>query len=177
MTCDLIVGSGWPFGAEDISEEERSQVVVIAVKKVTGPANLSISRQEIFLEAGPAVSNTWPGRKYSLLSLMLVPDPLNSPEEITDLSDRIGEEYFDLFVPEGNHALYALVHVNGFMEVINGAPGASGPVTDHFNRDAVSRFLVRMSASVEPVTGPLSEHIRHCSLTAWSLKARIGQAT
>jgi len=160
MTCDLIVGSGWPFGAEDISEEERSQVVVIAVKKVTGPANLSISRQEIFLEAGPAVSNTWPGRKYSLLSLMLVPDPLNSPEEITDLSDRIGEEYFDLFIPEGNHALYALVHVNGFMEVINGAPGASGPVTDHFNRDAVSRFLVRMSASVEPVTGPLSEHIR-----------------
>ena len=160
MTCDLIVGSGWPFGTEDLPEEERSQVVVIAVKKVTGPADLSVSREEIFREAGPAVSNPWAGRKYSLLSMMLVPDPLNSPDDITDLSDRIGEEYFDLFVPEGNHALYALVHVNGFMEVINGAPGASGPVIDHFNRDAVSRFLVRMSESVEPVTGPLSGHLR-----------------
>ncbi|MDM8004293.1 MAG: glycosyl hydrolase [Bacteroidota bacterium] len=160
MTCDLIVGSGWPFGIEDLPEEERSQVVVIAVKKVTGPADLSVSREEIFREAGPAVSNPWPGRKHSLLSLMLVPDPLNSPDEITDLSDRIGEEYFDLFVPEGNHALYALVHVNGFMEVINGAPGASGPVIDHFNSDAVSRFLARMSGSVMPVTGPLSDHLR-----------------
>ena len=37
MTCDLIVGSGWPFGAEYLEGEERSQIVVIAVKKLTGP--------------------------------------------------------------------------------------------------------------------------------------------
>ncbi|MDZ7633265.1 MAG: hypothetical protein U5L72_02005 [Bacteroidales bacterium] len=30
MTCDLIVGSGWPFGSEDIIEEERSRIVTIA---------------------------------------------------------------------------------------------------------------------------------------------------
>jgi len=160
MTCDLIVGSGWPFGADDLPEDERSQVVVIAVKKVTGPAELSISRQEIFLEAGPAVSNPWPGRKHSLLSLMLVPDPLTSPDEITDLSDMAGEEFFNLFIPEGNHALYALVQVTGFMQVINGAPDASGPVIDHLNKDAVSRFLNRMSDALEPVTGPLSEQLR-----------------
>lgn len=160
MTCDLIVGSGWPFGTEGLAEEERSQVMVIAVKKVTGPADLAVSRQEIFLEAGPSVSNPWPGKKHSLLSLMLVPDPLTSPGEITDLSDRIGEEYFDLFIPEGNHALYALVHVNGFMQVINGAPGASGPVIDHYNKSAVTRFLSRMSGSIEPVTGPLSGNLR-----------------
>ncbi len=160
MTCDLIVGSGWPFGSENTAEEERSQIVVITVRKVSGPAELSVSREEIFLEAGPAVSNPWPGRKYSLLSLMLVPDPLTSTDEITDLSDRTGEEFFDLFIPEGDHALYALVQVNGFMQVINGAPGASGPVIDHFSRDAVSRFLNRMSDSIEPVTGPLSDHLR-----------------
>ncbi len=160
MTCDLIVGSGWPFGTEELKEEERSQVVVIAVKKVTGPTGLSISREEIFLEAGPAVSNPWYGKKYSLLSMMLVPEPLTSPEEITDLSDRVGEQFFDLFVPEGSHALYALVQVSGFMQVINGAPGASGPVLDHFNSNAVSRFLNRMSDSIEPVTGPLTEKLR-----------------
>jgi len=47
MTCDLIVGSGWPFGSEDIAPEERSQIVVIAVKKMTGPVNFSVSRDEI----------------------------------------------------------------------------------------------------------------------------------
>ena len=29
MTCDLIVGSGWPFGAETLKGEERAQVVII----------------------------------------------------------------------------------------------------------------------------------------------------
>ncbi len=28
MTCDLIVGSGWPFGSESLSREERSSVLV-----------------------------------------------------------------------------------------------------------------------------------------------------
>ncbi|MRR24060.1 glycoside hydrolase family 2, partial [bacterium] len=52
MSCDLIVGSGWPFGTEDLPEEGRSQVIVVAVKKVDGSANMSVSRDEIFLEAG-----------------------------------------------------------------------------------------------------------------------------
>ena len=29
MTCDLIVGSGWPFGAETLKDDERAQVVII----------------------------------------------------------------------------------------------------------------------------------------------------
>lgn len=160
MTCDLIVGSGWPFGSEDLSEGEWSHIVVTAVKKLTGPVSHSVSRDEIFLEAGPAVSSPWTGKKNILLSLMLVPDPLSSAEEIIDLSDRISEEYLELFVPEGNHSLYALVQVSGFMEVINGAPGASGPVLDHYNEMAVRRYLGEMSASIEPVTGPLSSHLR-----------------
>jgi hypothetical protein len=160
MTCDLIVGSGWPFGSEELSEKEWSQIVVTAVKKLKGPISQSASRDEIFLEAGPAVSSPWTGKKYTLLSLMLVPDPLSSYDEIIDLSDRIGEEYFELFVPEGNHALYALVQVSGFMEVINGAPGASGPVLDHYNESAVRRYLGKMSGAIEPVTGPLSSHLR-----------------
>lgn len=160
MKCDLIVSSGWPFGSEKLAEEEWSQIVVIAVKKLTGPRSHSISREEIFLEAGPAVSSPWPGRKHTLLSLMLVPDPLTSVDSIIDLSDRGDEEYFDLFIPEGDHALYALVQVSGFMEVINGAPGASGPVLDHYNEAAVKRYLRNMSGAIEPVTGPLSTHLR-----------------
>ena len=160
MTCDLIVGSGWPFGSEDLAEEEWSQIVVIAVKKLTGPLTHPVSRDEIFLEAGPAVSSPRTGRKHTLLSLLLVPDPLSTTDEITDLSDRREEEYFDIFIPEGDHALYALVQVSGFMEVINGTPGASGPVLDHYNEKAVRRYLGEMSGTIESVTGPLSSHLR-----------------
>lgn len=160
MTCDLIVGSGWPFGSEDIKEVEQSQIVTIAVRKVRGPIDFSVSRDELFTEADPAVSSPWAGRRHELLSLSLVPDPLSLPEEIIDLSDRTGDEYFNLFIPEGDHALYALVRTTGFMEVINGAPGASGPVLDHYSEAAVKRYLRKMSGSVEAFTGPLSQHLR-----------------
>ena len=66
MTCDLIVGSGWPFGAEYLKEDERSSIVVIAVKKLNGPLDYSISKDEIFIEANPEVSSPWDGRKYDL---------------------------------------------------------------------------------------------------------------
>lgn len=36
MTCDLIIGSGWPFGAETLPREERASVMLTYAQKVTG---------------------------------------------------------------------------------------------------------------------------------------------
>ncbi|MDZ7633349.1 MAG: hypothetical protein U5L72_02465 [Bacteroidales bacterium] len=140
MTCDLIVGSGWPFGSEDLSEEERSRIVAVTVTKlaVLFPHRRS-QGTESFAGASPFWGYPWAGRTSRLLSLTLVPDPLQSTGQITDLSDRTESEYINIFIPEGNHALYALVEITGFMEVINGSPGASGPVLDHFSETAVRR--------------------------------------
>lgn len=160
MTCDLIVGSGWPFGAEYLEGEERSQVVVIAVKKITGPSDYEISEFEIFKEADPAVSSPFPGRQMKLLSLSLVPDPLMSADQVVDISDMSENGNFKVTVPEGKHAIYALVKIYGFMQVINGAPGATGPVLNHYNKEAVRRYLERMSGEIEKRIGPLSGHIR-----------------
>jgi len=132
MTCDLIVGSGWPFGAEYLQGEERSQVAVITVKKLTGPAEYEVSQFELFKEADPAVSSPFPGRTMELLSLKLVPDPFNDISQTTDLSVQLKNEVIKVSVPEGKHALYGLVKINGFMQVINGAPGATGPVLNHY---------------------------------------------
>ncbi len=130
MTCDLIVGSGWPFGAEYLEGEERSQIVVIAVKKLTGPLDYEISEFEIFKEADPAVSSPFPGRKMELLSLYLVPDPLDNMDQVIDLAEIKVNGSFKVSVPPGKYALYGLVKIHGFMEVINGAPGATGPVLE-----------------------------------------------
>jgi len=160
MTCDLIVGSGWPFGAENLEKAERSEIVVIAVKKLTGPLDYEISSFEIFKEADPPVSSPFPGRTMELLSLYLVPDPLPGLEYITDLSSSIKGETIRFSVPEGKHALYGLVKINGFMQVINGAPGATGPVLNHFDAAAVSKFLLNMSDSIEKRIGPLAGYLR-----------------
>jgi hypothetical protein len=116
MTCDMLVGSGWPFGAEYLKAEERSEIVVIAVKKLTGPLEYEVSKFDLFKEADPAVSSPFSGRTMQMLSLKLVPDPLSSIDQITDLSDKTENETFKISVPEGKHALYALIKISGFMQ-------------------------------------------------------------
>jgi hypothetical protein len=160
MTCDLIVGSGWPFGAEYLIGEERSQITVIAVKKLTGPLDYEISKFEIFKEADPAVSSPFPGRTMELLSLNLVPDPVSGIDQVKDLICRADNETIKIPVPEGKYAVYGLVKITGFMQVINGAPGATGPVLNHYDKAAVRKYLEHMSSEIEKRTGPLSKNIR-----------------
>lgn len=160
MTCDLLVGSGWPFGAEYLRGDERSQILVIAVRKLTGPLDYEISPFDLFKEADPAVSSPFPGRTMELLSLKLVPDPLITISDVIDLQYKPDNDTFKISVPEGKHALYGLIKISGFMQVINGAPGATGPVLNHYNETAVKEYLYKMSDTIQGRIGPLSGFIR-----------------
>jgi hypothetical protein len=160
MTCDLIVGSGWPFGAEWLIGEERSQAVVIGTKKLEGPLDYEVSLFELFKEADPAISSPFPGRTMEMLSVHLTPSVINRIEDVRDLSDQIPNGTIHCKIPEGKYVLYALVKIHGFMEVIQGAPGATGPVLNHYNEEAVKKYLAKMSETIQEKTGPLSLKIR-----------------
>lgn len=160
MTCDLIVGSGWPFGAEYLKGEERSQLVTVGIRKLTGPDEYEVSTYDLFKEADPSISSPYSGRKMELMSLLLVPDPLSDEQQIIDLSLQVEDEMVRFSVPEGKYVLYSLILVKGFMEVINGAPGANGPVLNHYNEKAISKYLTHMSEAIEGQSGPLKDHIR-----------------
>jgi hypothetical protein len=162
LTCDLIVGSGWPFGGKFLRDEERGQVMVIGVTKLEGPMTYETSLFNLLKEADPRLSEPYSGRLPRLLSLRLAPDPISRLEEEIDLTDRIGSgsELFHIDIPKGKHALYSLVKINAFGEVINGAPGADGPTLNHLDREAVTKYLTRMSDTIERRIGPLSGHIR-----------------
>ena len=160
MTCDLIVGSGWPFGAEWLEGEERAQIVVIGIKKLEGPLDYEISPFDLLKEADPPISSAFTGRKPEILSLKLVPDPLTSIEQVKDLTTELNKGFIQLTLPKGKFVLYALVKIHGFMEVINGAPGANGPILNHYNETAVKKYLDRMSDTIQQHTGPLSKNIR-----------------
>lgn len=160
LTCDLIVGSGWPFGAETLEREERAQVVIIDAEKIEGPRDYEISQYHISSTVNPGVTEPYPGRTYEILSLKLVPDPMSSLDQVIDLSDQRNNELIQVKVPEGKHVFYALVRIDSFASVINGAPGAAGPILNHMDKDAVRKYLDHMSDTIQQKTGPLSDYLR-----------------
>jgi hypothetical protein len=160
MSCDLIVGSGWPFGAEWLKGEERSQAVVIGAKSLEGPLNYEVSLFDLFKEADPSISSPFPGRTMEMLSVLLAPAVINRIEEVKDLSDQIPDGMIHCKIPQGKYVLYVLVKIHGFMQVIQGASGATGPILNHFNKEAVQKYLTKMSDSIQSQIGPLSTQIR-----------------
>ena len=167
MTCDLLVGSGWPFGAEFLKEDERAQIVVNYAESVTGPTTLTIIRDSLCAKAMPKVSSPYKGNTKELMLLKLYPNPASSIDEGITIGSALRQaqgpqldSIFTIEVPKGNYTLAALVKINGFLEVINGAPGAAGPVLDHFNTEAVNRYLYNMSDKIESQIGPLKSNIR-----------------
>jgi hypothetical protein len=160
LTCDLIVGSGWPFGAEYLEREERSQMMVVSVLKLDGPQYFEVSPFAIFSECDPAVTSPFPGRTMELLSAHLAPALIERMDQVTDLSSQIPSGEIKTAIPPGKHVLYALVKVSGSMQVINGAPGANGPVLNHYNEAAVKKYLHRMSETIRQRIGTLAGRVR-----------------
>ena len=95
-----------------------------------------------------------------LVSLQLVPEPFGSLDQAINLMGKEVDGTFKFKVPDGKYVLFALVKIRGFLEVINGAPGATGPVLNHFNKPAVQKYLNNMSDKIQNRLGPVSGNIR-----------------
>ncbi len=174
MGCDLLVGSGWPFGMETLPMEERAQVMLTYAIEVDWSANSTnepfvITRQQIFDAVDPKVTVPNADRQFELVDLFLVPDSVYSIYQRNDcsfLGDTIKIYPLNQITtgwhpsPNGKYMLYALVRCSSFASVINGAPGASGPILDHMNRDAVRHFLHHMSHTLERRFGPMKKWLR-----------------
>ncbi|PZP45361.1 MAG: glycoside hydrolase family 2 [Pseudopedobacter saltans] len=170
LTCDLIVGSGWPFGAEYLSGDECADIMTIAVKKVSGIMDLEIPLLDLIKEADPATTSPFARRKIEIKKVFLVPDPMDSLDQIVDLSNQIPSGYIKTAIPIGNYTLYALVQTKTFLEVINGAPGANGQVLNHFNKTAVEKYLNHMSDSIQNKIGPLKGRLRAMFIDSMELE-------
>ncbi len=92
--------------------------------------------------------------------MLLVPDPINDLSEAQDISHMVKDGVINMVVPEGNWQVYYMVKYNSFASVINGAPGAAGPILDHMNAAAVRKYLDHMSDALEARFGPLSNYLR-----------------
>ncbi|MBT2623472.1 glycosyl hydrolase [Chryseobacterium sp. ISL-6] len=160
MTCDLLVGTGFPMGGDFLKKEECSQIVVIAVKKLKGPLTTEFSLFDLYKEADPAITSPYSGRTMEMMEVKLVPDPLNSMDEVMNLSDQIKNGMIKVSIPKGDYAIYGLVKIQRFMSVIQGAPGGMGPVLNHYDTAAVKKYFNRMSDSIHQKIGPLAPNVR-----------------
>jgi hypothetical protein len=160
IVCDIIVGSGWPFGGAFLTREEQTQMVTIGTRNVKGPAVLHIPRQELLDAVNPEIHSPNEKKYKDLFMLRLAPAAMDAFEPGIDLDAEIGKETLTVPVPPGEHVLYFLVKMTGYMAVINGAPGAKGPVLNHFSDKAVSVFLQRMSDKLNQKIGKPGTYFR-----------------
>lgn len=160
MQCDLLVGSGWPFGCEDLPMEERAQVMLTLAVEVEGGRPFMMLKDDVYKAVDPQVTTSNPDRRFELVSLTLTPDTIGALEDAKDVTGQCVGDTIRLALPKGKYVLYCLVRCQSFASVINGAPGASGPILDHLNALAVERYLGRMSTTLEARLGPAKNYLR-----------------
>jgi hypothetical protein len=160
MVCDMIVGSGWPFGGEFLSRNDQIQMVALGTRDLMGPQTVRLSRKALIDEVSPRFTSPYEDPLKELLSASIVPYDCAGVDAAHSIDLGSGEDTIAIDVPAGRYVLYFLVRLTGFMAVINGAPGASGPVLNHYNVDSVSRYLNRISDRLIAKIGPLHEYLR-----------------
>ena len=160
LTCDMIVGSGWPFGGEFLSRADQTQMVALGTRDLAGAQTVTLSRADLLEDVSPAFVSPYKEPLKELVGLSLVPHDLRSEQDQIDLRSQLSADQLHIDVPAGPHVLYFLVKLTGFMAVINGAPGASGPVLNHYDAAAVERYLNRLSDRLTARIGPLQPHLR-----------------
>ena len=160
MIADLIVGSGWPFGGRFLQAGEQTQKVSLIKKQVVGP---SVFQGDIrTLAAGRRRGRDEVLTDSKVVFLRLVPLHAASFDPGLDLMKDLSESgSLTVQVPAGEHVLYLGLWEEGFTHVKLGAPGADGPVVNHFDARAVRKYLDNMSDRLAPdLGGRLGDRIR-----------------
>ena len=169
MVCDIIVGSGWPFGAEYLAPEEQVQMLYPVTVDVKG-GRFTIGRDEVLDMANAQVANPRSNPTKELLFIRLMPKHVAHFTEGVSYDDQAGNDTITVDVPEGEHVLYFFVKLNGYSRVILGAPGASGPVVNHLDGKAVERYLDKFSDAMHFTRGKLKGKIRAAFCDSFELE-------
>lgn len=163
MITDMIVGSGWPFGGEFLSDNEMIQRILINRLPFSGGDRINISSDKLIELAINAQSRneSEEAKSNDIFFVRLVPSDPSGTEGIIDLSDKLSETGDLKFnVPNGTYDLIYGVRQRGHRDVMHGAPGAAGPVMDHYNKSATIEYLNRLKKISEDTGIPLNELIR-----------------
>ncbi|RPH99129.1 MAG: hypothetical protein EHM72_11995 [Calditrichaeota bacterium] len=143
MKTDLLIGTGWPFGGRFLKPEETIQRVQATVEHLSGPLSL---------EKTLALATQEPPQ--NLLQVKLFPATIKNIDEGINLTYHVEEgNILRADIPRGEWDLYIVFQQSGFCNVLYGAAGAEGAALDHFNAQAVTHYLRRISTVLNPLFG------------------------
>ncbi len=162
MVADLIVGSGWPFGGEFLEEDETIQRVIVHKIPCSGGQQLNEDLETLYQKAVAALARNYEAAKsHEIVFVRLVPVGLQNTSEILDFTDEfIENNRLDLTVPAGQYELVYGILQRSNREVMHGAPGAAGPVMNHYEKKITRAYLNRLNKISEDTGTPLSDLIR-----------------
>ena len=169
MTCDIIVGSGWPFGAEYLTPAEQVQMLYPVTIDV-GEGKFTISRDEVLRMADARIANPRSNPDKELMFIRLMPKNVEEFTPGVSYDGQAGNGQITVDVPQGEHVLYFFVKLSGYSRVILGAPGASGPVVNHLDGKAVRRYLDKFSDAMHFTRGKLKGEIRAAFCDSFELE-------
>lgn len=160
IICDMIVGSGWPFGGEFLKKQEQTQMVTIETIDLKGGKTHRFKVPELLDKVDPKIHSKNKTVYKDLVMARLLPKKSENFTEGIELTGGIKNDELTIDVPKGKHVLYYVVKLTGYMAVINGAPGAAGPVLNHYSKDATEAYLNRISDFISGKIGDMGGHIR-----------------
>lgn len=153
MIADIIIGSGWPFGGEFLESGETVQAIGLNTIEINGPQIYKANINDLMHP--PFTSQQFEGASpLKPMFLTLAPKRVASFESCIELIKKVQTDgTFEVRVPEGEHILFIGGWQEGFRRVMHGAPGSAGQVLDHYNRNAVQRYLDRFANALAPALG------------------------
>ncbi|MEZ5105625.1 MAG: glycosyl hydrolase [Draconibacterium sp.] len=160
IVCDMIVGSGWPFGGEFLKKEEQTQLVTVDIIELEENKKYTFSTDELLARVNPDFHSKNKDVFKDLIMIRLVPASSDEFVSGEDLLNTVTENKLIVNVPEGKYLLYCVIKLTGYMNVINGSPGAAGPVLNHYNKAAVANYLERISGYINGKVGNMGDYIR-----------------
>ncbi len=165
MITDLIVGSGWPFGGEFLSEDQTIQRIIPHEIPYSGGQPIREDEASLVRKAMAARTPRLLQEKTGsreIRFVRLVPDGIRDVSEIIDLTAEYRENggRIERLAPPGDCKLAYGVFERSVREVMHGAPGAAGPVMNHYDRNVTTAYLDRLKKITEDTGTPLNAIIR-----------------
>ena len=173
LVCDMIGGSGWPFGGEFLPEDKQLQMLTVETVDIDGGSSgktFSIGRDEILKRSNPPIMSANPNPRKEVVYLRLMPKKVSQFTEGVYLDKLASNENITFDVPAGEHVLYCFIMFKGYMDVIEGAPGARGPVLNHFDKSAVKYYLDLLSGKMNFNSPEMKGKIRAAFVDSFELE-------
>lgn len=161
MVADMIVGSGWPFGSECLERDQQQQLLTIETFELKRGEHFQMSVEDILDRVNPPICSPYPDPDKKLLYLRLMPKRVTDVVDGICYDDQVANGQISITAPEDtDYVLYCFVKLTGFMAVINGAPGAQGPVLNHYDKRAAQSYLNLLSSALTPTMGDIGRYMR-----------------